>query len=211
MSSYNWILDAGHGGLVKGKYTTAPGKMFTFPDGLVFQEGVNNRTICRYLQAGLTAAAIDHALVHDEGVDTPLKTRVKRANDLHAKAPGRCVYLSIHSDCMPEGAHGKAGGFSIWTSIGQTKSDKLANIFLQVYEKEFSQDFRILKDVSDGDKDKEENFFVLKQTNCPAVLFENLFYDNRREADFLLSTAGQQRIAATILEGIKLVEQLRPI
>ena len=42
MSNYLWLLDAGHGGMKDGKYTTAPGRMHVFEDGLTFYEGVNN-------------------------------------------------------------------------------------------------------------------------------------------------------------------------
>jgi N-acetylmuramoyl-L-alanine amidase len=31
------------------------------------------------------------------------------------------------------------------------------------------------KDTSDGDKDKEADFYIIKGANCPAVLTENLF------------------------------------
>ena len=30
-------------------------------------------------------------------------------------------------------------------------------------------------DLSDGDFDKEENFYILKHTNCPAIFTENFF------------------------------------
>ena len=67
--------------------------------------------------------------------------------------------------------------------------------------------FRFRKDLSDGDLDKEENFYVLKQTHCPAILVENLFFDNRKEAEFLLSDAGQTQIAMTLFEAILATEK----
>ena len=33
------------------------------------------------------------------------------------------------------------------------------------------------KDTSDGDPDKEANFYVLVHTSMPAILSENFFYD----------------------------------
>lgn len=216
MSRYKWILDAGHGGMKAGVYTTAPGKMFAFPDSsmgagdaFTFHEGVNNRAIASELMPMLDQVGIEYALTYDDDIDTTLGKRVRIANALYEKDK-RCILLSIHSDAMPDGHHGKAQGFSIWTSIGETKSDKVANIFLQAYEKEFP-DFRIHGDKSDGDKDKEENFYILKKTSCPAVLTENLFYDNRKEALFLLSPEGRTRIARAMFEAIKLCETLKPI
>lgn len=57
-SNYLWLIDAGHGGMVKGKYTTAPAKMFKFPDGLTIYEGVVNRDIALILALILDALHI---------------------------------------------------------------------------------------------------------------------------------------------------------
>lgn len=210
MSNYIWILDAGHGGMKKGAYTTAPGKMHIFSDGLTVYEGVNNREIVRRLVKLLETACIEHALVHDEEDDTPLEVRVRRANNMHAK-DARCIYVSVHSDAMPDGSHGKGSGLSVWTSVGETRSDKVANIFCQVYEKDLHE-YKFRKDaLSDGDSDHEENFYVLRWTKCPALLTENLFFDNRHEAEFLLSDAGRDRIARALFDSIVLTEQLKPI
>ena len=35
------------------------------------------------------------------------------------------------------------------------------------------------KDTTDGDKDKEADFYVIKKAPCAAVLTENFFYDNK--------------------------------
>ena len=203
--SYFWILDAGHGGFHNGVYTTAPAKMHVFDDGLTFYEGVNNRKIVDKLKAILQRNGIEFFLVHDTELDTPLKLRVAIANRLY-ELDKRCIYLSVHSDAMPDGAHGKGSGFSMYTSPGQTRSDAIAEIFSRVYMNRLSQ-FRFRKDLSDGDLDKEENFYVLKQTHCPAILVENLFFDNRKEAEFLLSDAGQTQIAMTLFEAILATEK----
>jgi N-acetylmuramoyl-L-alanine amidase len=57
--------------------------------------------------------------------------------------------------------------------------------------------------MTDGDDDKEKNYYVLKNTNCPAFLVENLFYDNKQDAQFLLSTQGQTRIARCLFNTVK--------
>lgn len=209
MSHYKWILDAGHGGMVAGKYATAPGKMHVFEDGTEIYEGVNNRAIVNKLLILLDAAKIDYALVHDEHEDTPLATRVTRANNLHRKDP-RCIYLSVHSDAMPEGFHGKGSGISVWTSVGQTPSDKVAELFCQTYVKQMPE-HKFRKDTMDGDNDHESNFYVLRETICPALLTENLFFDNRPEAEFLMSKTGQEKIAEVLFKAIMLTEEAKPI
>ncbi len=64
----------------------------------------------------------------------------------------------------------------------------------------------------DGDEDKEkerqsETFYVLRKTKCPAFLVENLFYDNKFEAQFLLSEAGQRRMARCLFLTVKEIHQ----
>lgn len=203
-SNYLWILDAGHGGVNKdGKYTTAPKKMYQFADGLTILEGVINRKITELVYKQLEVKQIDFALVYDDVEDTPLAQRVMLADNIYRKDK-RAIYLSIHSNA------GGGAGFEIFTSPGQTKSDKVAAIFCETYQKFFAS-FPFRKDVADGDADKEADFYVLRKTDCPSLLVENLFFDNRKEAEFLLSEEGQKKIANCIIRCIENVEQLKPI
>ena len=150
-----------------------------------------------------------------------LAARVNFVNSLCRKhGANHCLYVSIHVNAA--GADGKwhtAGGFSVYTSKGKTKSDILAeciydrgHVNLSDYDKLMTagkklgyydskqKPFRI--DTSDGDKDMEENFYVLKGTNCPAVLVECMFQDNKSDVEFLLSEEGRHAIIRTLLEGI---------
>lgn len=203
LSSYLWLLDAGHGGLdVDKRYVTAPAKMHRFPKFIIY-EGVINRFITHQVQKRLDALGIDYAIVSDRVEDTPLSIRVARADAIYAKDK-RAVYLSIHSNA------GGGSGFEIFTSPGQTKSDKIADIFCETYQKHFPS-FPFRSDKADGDADKEADFYVLRKTDCPAILVENLFFDNQKEAEYLLSEDGQREIAKCITEAIQAAEQRRPI
>lgn len=202
--NYTWLLDAGHGGIHDGVYTTAPSKMHVFEDGLTFYEGVNNRMIVDKLRSILLRNGIEHRTIHDKVSDTPLGERVARANRLHAEGKN-CIYLSVHSDAMPDGAHGKGSGFSVYTSVGKTRSDAIADVFCNTYQRRLGE-FKLRKDLTDGDPDKEQDFYVLRKTKCPALLTENLFFDNRAEAEFLLSETGQTRIAQALFESIFQIE-----
>ena len=204
MSHYRWIIDAGHGGIDKnGKYTTAPAKMFQFPSGLLIQEGVVNRGIATKVYRALEMGGINFALVYEDAEDTTLADRVFLADSIYKKNPNS-IFVSLHSNA------GKGSGFEIFTSPGQTKSDKIADIFCQIYLKNFPN--RTLRsDKSDGDADKEEDFYVLRKTDAPAILIENLFFDNYSEAMFLLSEVGQTEIAACIVDAIKMCEKLKPV
>lgn len=203
-STYLWALDAGHGGITReGKYTTAPAKMHTFPDGKIVYEGLVNRDITELLYKKLERAEIDFGLVYDEVEDTPLSQRVTTADNMFRKDK-RTVYLSIHSNA------GGGSGFEIFTSPGQTKSDKIANIFCEIYQKHFPG-FPFRADKADGDADKEADFYVLRKTDCPAVLVENLFFDNRKDADYLTSKEGKEAIAECLYQCILACEKLKPI
>lgn len=204
MSNFYWVLDPGHGGMTsKGEYTTAPAKMWRFEDGLVIYEGVINRLITRKLTAKLKASSIDYFVVADDILDTSLEQRVKVADELFKKDK-RCVFLSIHSNS------GKGKGIEVFTSPGQTKSDLIANYFINQYALRLPQ-FPIRKDTSDGDWDKEADFYVLRKTDCPSVLVENLFFDNRSEAEYLLSDAGQEAIAECLFQAILEIEKRKPV
>lgn len=201
--TYKFLLDAGHGGMYKGKYVTAPSKMHVFPDGFTVYEGVVNRLITNKLADLLKSALLDYKLIHDGENDDALSVRVNRADAEYIKDK-RCIYLSIHSNA------GGGRGFEIFTSRGQTKSDKVAGIFCECYRSHFP-DFHFREEQVDGDADKEADFYVLRKTDCPALLVENLFFDNRREAEFLMSEGGQQKIAECLFDCIKECETLKPI
>lgn len=202
MSKYLWLLDFGHGGMTStGHYTTAPEKMHKFPNGKVIYEGVINRKIGARLMRKLGIAGIRYVQIADDIEDTPLAVRVAKADKIFA-TDRSCIYLSIHSNA------GGGKGFEVFTSPGQTKSDKVAAVFCKKYQQLLPQ-FPFRKDLSDGDDDKEADFYVLRKTDCPAVLVENLFFDNEAEADYLLSDAGQENIAEVLFQAIKEIETMQ--
>ena len=95
----------------------------------------------------------------------------------------------------------QARGWEAWTSVGQTKADKLADCLYTTAE-ECLFGMKIRKDMADGDPDKESSFYILKHTKCPAVLTENLFQDNKEDVDFLLSEEGKRTIVSLHVKGI---------
>ena len=50
---------------------------------------------------------------------------------------------------------------------------------------------------------KQANFYVIKNTNCPAVLTENLFQDNHEDVEFLMSPEGKAKIVELHYQCIK--------
>lgn len=95
----------------------------------------------------------------------------------------------------------KAQGWSAYTSKGQTKADILAECLYDAAATNLPGK-RIRTDSSDGDRDWEENFYILRHSICPAVLTENLFMDNPSDCTFLLSPEGQQALVDLHVDGI---------
>ena len=132
-----------------------------------------------------------------------LAMRVNFVNELcRQNGKDNVLYVSIHVNAA--GADGKwhtGTGWEAITSVGQTKADKLATCLYEAAKKNFSN-VKIRTDYSDGDPDKEAHLYVLKHTNCAAVLTENMFQDNKADVDYLLSDLGRHQIARLHVEGI---------
>lgn len=187
------LIDPGHG-------IDTPGKRS--PDGL-FREYLWNRQVADLILEGLLSAGVDASLVVTETNDVTLRNRVNRVNTICNRLGASNVLLvSIHANAAGNGsAWMNARGWSCYTSKGKTKSDQVAECLYDAFEEEF-QDRKIRKDMSDGDRDWEENFYVLQKSKCPAVLLENFFYDNREECAWMLQEETKRRIASAAVKGI---------
>ena len=187
------LIDPGHG-------IDTPGKRS--PDGL-FREYLWNRQVADLILEGLVSAGVDASLVVTETNDVSLRNRVNRVNTICNRLGASNVLLvSIHANAAGNGsAWMNARGWSCYTSKGKTKSDQVAECLYDAFEEEF-QDRKIRKDMSDGDRDWEENFYVLQKSKCPAVLLENFFYDNREECAWMLQEETKKRIASAAVKGI---------
>lgn len=182
------ILDPGHGFNTEGKRSPV------WEDGTQLFEWEFNRDIARAVKEELSQHKIKSVILVKEAIDIPLYTRANRANNLSRQFPGSFL-ISIHGNA------GGGRGWEVWTCPGQTESDKLATKLYQS-AKYYLKDFRMRHDYSDGDPDKEARFTILTKTVCPAVLTENLFFDNRDECRFMLSETGQRLITKLHVDGI---------
>ena len=187
------LIDPGHG-------IDTPGKRS--PDGL-FLEYLWNRQVADLILEGLVSAGVDASLVVTETNDVTLRNRVNRINTICNRVGASNVLLvSVHANAAGNGsAWMNAKGWSCYASKGKTRSDQVAECLYDAFEEEF-QDRKIRKDISDGDRDWEENFYVLEKSKCPAVLLENFFYDNREECAWMLQEETKKRIASAAVKGI---------
>ena len=187
------LIDPGHG-------IDTPGKRS--PDGL-FREYLWNRQVADLILEGLVSAGVDASLGVTETNDVSLRNRVNRVNTICNRLGASNVLLvSIHANAAGDGsAWMGAKGWSCYTTKGKTESDSLAECLYDAFEAEFPER-KIRKDMSDGDRDWEEDFCVIKKSKCPAVLLENFFYDNREECAWLLLEGTKKRIASAAVKGI---------
>jgi len=209
MSKYLWILDAGHGGIIDGLYQTAGKRSPVWEDGSQLFEGEFNRKVLDRLIELLDEAGYQWASATLGQQDVPLRERTDFANDVYRrerqKRSGRLkpVFISIHADAFSKPS---AGGWSVYTSPGETRSDKIAEVFYESAEESLPE-FRMRRDTRDGDNDKEANFWVLKKTVMPAILTENLFMTNPAECKFLMSEEGVERIVGLHFNAIQQIEE----
>lgn len=178
------ILDGGHGVDCAGKRSPIWG------DGSQLFEWEFNRDIVRRIAAMLKSDGIKFEILVPEDKDISLSERCRRANVINADCGNNAVLFSIHGNA------GGGTGWECYTSKGDTNADAIATILCKEAEKEFSPDgWKMRFDYSDGDPDKESQFYILKHTVCPAVLSENFFFDNEKDCRMMLSDAGRDRIA----------------
>ena len=187
------FIDNGHGLMTAGKRS---------PDGL-FREPFYNREIARRVVSDLRDRGLDAELLVPEDDDISLSERVRRINAACFHFGKQNVILvSIHVNAAGNGSKWlNATGWSAYTCKGQTASDKLAECLCQAAIKNFPGR-RIRTDMSDGDMDWEEGFYILRKSLCVAVLTENFFMDSRLDLEYLQSKAGKQAVVDTHVEGI---------
>lgn len=193
MKVLQFLLDNGHGYDTPGKFSPV------WADGTQFFEWKSNREIVVLIKKKCDADGIPVHIIVPEDHDVSLGERCRRANALCAKyGKENCLYLSIHSNA----ANGLARGIEVYTSKGNTASDKYAEAMYEVGREMFpTTKFRC--DTIDGDHDKEANYAVLRNTICAAVLSESFFFDNEEDCRYLMSEEGKEAIAEWHYQTIK--------
>lgn len=204
---YVWILDNGHGGIIDGVYQTAGKRSPKWEDGTQLFEGEFNRAVVKRIIKMCEKDGIECINLVDTEKDLSLRWRTDKANDIYRERQQsdgkKCIYVSVHANGFnKESAH----GWSVYTTVGETKSDKIAQILHEKAKAEFPT-HKMRMDTRDGDADKESNFWVLRKVVMPSILSENFFMTNREESKLLLSEEGRDRIAKIHFQMIKEVEK----
>lgn len=193
---------------------TTPGKCS--PDGK-FREPVWSREIVDRLEAELKARGymvfIDYKPLEPNfqmksnmwrtEQSRELRYRVNFVNDICRQYGAQnCVYLSIHNNACPpnDGQWHKATGFSIWVAhAASAKSKRLAQL---IYDEAAAAGLAGNRSVP-ANRYWVADFYVLKNTACPAILSENLFQDNKSDVAILQSELGKDLLVNAHLHGIE--------
>lgn len=190
------VIDCGH------NYSDTWQKMSPIrEDGTRFYEFDNNRKIGRLLSMELDRLDIPYVYtIHpDDRNDKSLDNRVGIANSIaYREGKNNVLFLSIHSDAygMGDKWYDDIIGFSIFTSKGNTLSDKYAEVFLKNYKEGLGNNSKVRDEY-------DKNYYVLAKTICPAILLENGFYTSRKDLEFIDSDEGRKTIVDIIVKSIQ--------
>ena len=185
------LLDNGHGENTPGKRS---------PDGKL-REYLYAREIASMVYDELYNRDYDVELLVPETTDISLSERCKRANKF-AKDLGNknALLVSIHCNAAGNGsAWMGAKGWSVFVSNNASSNSRLLADCL--YDAAEQQKLK-LRTEKPGQKYWQQSLAICRDTNCPAVLTENLFQDNKEDVEFLLSKEGKEAIAKLHVDGI---------
>ncbi len=186
------LYDNGHGVNTLGKCS---------PDKRLL-EYKKTRELVRDIVAKRRMMGYDARILVPEDADISLEERVERVNAICAKyGKDNVLLVSVH--CNAAGADGKwhdASGWSGWVAPNASaKSKKLAQYLYQEAEKVGLKGDRWVPACQYWVK----SLAMVRDTNCPAVLTENLFQDNKGDVDILLSEEGHNKIVNLHVDGVE--------
>jgi N-acetylmuramoyl-L-alanine amidase len=190
------ILDNGHGSNTAGKCS---------PDKRVMEWRVT-RDIVDIIHRELVHKGYEAIKLVKEEIDVSLSERCKRANEIcKEKGVSNCILISVHINAA--GGRGKwhdARGFSAHIAANASRKSKV--LAKALWDKAIEHDMKGNRCVP-----KEgyivQNLAMCRDTKCPAVLTENLFMDNKEDAELLLSNEWKKRIAMAHVQAIESYEK----
>lgn len=185
------LIDNGHGENTPGKCS---------PDKRL-REWAYTREIADMVVTGLRKRGIDAERIVRENMDVSLSERCRRANDIYRETGRSAILVSIHCNAAGSGSAWKgARGWSVFVSPNASANSKrLATCLGNVAE---CCGVAIRKQVPNL-MYWTQSLAMCRETNCPAVLTENFFQDNKEDVEFLLSSAGKQAVVRIHIEGIE--------
>lgn len=176
------VLDPGHGG-------SDPGAV-----GFGLQEKNLTLDIARKTRDALVSYQVAVHLTRDSDVDLELSDRATFANKL-----GADYFLSIHIN---------AGGGTGFESYVYTYSGEATRALRDVLHSRVGA-FYSAAGFTDRGK-KSANYAVLRLTDMPGALLENLFIDTRKDAASLAETSFRDGLAGAVAAALAQALSLKP-
>lgn len=213
------LIDPGHGGKDPGAMDTHTinGKKVTVKEKDI------NLAVGKMLYSRLKSAYPDKKILMTRDTDTflSLSQRTDIANSVKLKDGEAILYVSVHVNSSLDK---KASGYEVWylspgtrrTVLDKNTTDdkNLFDIMNSMMEEEFTtESILIAKFIMDGLQAqvgnlatargiKAEEWFVVKNSNMPAVLVEVGFLSNQKEAALLVDNAYLQKLSLGIYNGL---------
>lgn len=192
MKNITIFLDEGH-------YNGCPGKRSPkFEDGSQFFEWQYCRELGKRIKEKCDTLGIKCVRTTNEQNQESLSKRAEHINNLYRKEKklGRsALMISLHANAAGNGDWKDATGWEVWTTEKTTNSDKFAKILCEIFPKIFPD--KKLRG------HKEKNLTIIYKVQCPCVLTENFFYDNREECLWMQQEDTIEKIVDLHVEAIK--------
>lgn len=214
------LIDPGHGGKDPG----AVGSYKKNGKKVSLNEKDITLTISKLLSEQLKKAYPDKKIILTRSQDKwlSLEERVEIANSINLPANEAILYISIHVNASLDK---KASGYEVWylspgfrrtvlDSSDVDGNETVASILNSMLEEEYTtESVLIAKFIMDGlDAQigsqsvsrgiKEEEWFVVRNTNMPSVLIETGFITNEKEAALLDDSGYLRKIVQGIYNGL---------
>lgn len=184
------LIDPGHGHNTPGKCS---------PDK-TFYEWIFNRKIASSLVERLKDLGYDAERIVTGENDISLLERCLRVNAWCSKLGKKNVLLvSIHANAAGNGGWHTARGWSVYVAKNCSAASKI--LAQSLFAAADARGLRGNRSIP-SEHYWQANFTIISRTNCPAVLTENLFYDNREDLAILKSEDGERQIVELHVEGI---------
>lgn len=165
------------------------------PDGL-FREYAWSREITKMIVEKLYKNGIKAIVINPEEEEIKLSVQADRANKFYKQYKDQydeIVLISPHVNAGPKDEWSNASGWCgyVYNKASQ-KSRKLAKIMADIaYDTYKLKGNRYIPQ----SKYFEANFAILRETNMPAVLTENMFQTNHLDVDYLTSKKGKEELS----------------
>lgn len=184
------LIDNGHGENTPGKCS---------PDGRL-KEWAYTREIAERIVFELHKKGRDAERIVKETVDVPLSERCRRANAIYKETGGKAILISIHCNAAGLGTDWlSAHGWSVFVSANASKNSK--NLAISLANAATAKGLYVRQPMP-GQMFWMQNLAICRDTNCPAILTENFFQDNKEDVEFLLSDEGKRMVVDIHVDGI---------